>query len=65
MNNKNESKNTVAVEQTITEYTHLIDLPAVKGVLNRKIKGNNLSHPNAGIRTLSVFFHKNGLSNLL
>ncbi|MEH3114842.1 hypothetical protein [Pedobacter terrae] len=62
---KSESENAVMVVQTITDYTHLIDLPPVKSVLDQKVKANNLSHPKAGIRTLSAFFHKNGLAGLL
>ncbi|WP_406826550.1 hypothetical protein [Pedobacter sp. KACC 23697] len=65
MDFKNEIKNAVTVDQPITQYSHLSDLPPVKSVLDQKVKGNNLSHPKAGIRTLTAFFHKNGLSKLL
>lgn len=53
------------VDQPITDSSHLIDLPPVKNIFDQKVKGNNVNHPKAGIRTLTVFFHKNGLSNLL
>ncbi|SDG65530.1 hypothetical protein SAMN05421827_10947 [Pedobacter terrae] len=65
MNFKNESKHAVTVNQPITDYSHLIDLAPVKSVLDQKVKGNDLSHPKAGFRTLTTFFNKNGLSNLL
>ncbi|WP_412468509.1 hypothetical protein [Pedobacter sp. KLB.chiD] len=65
MDYKNENKNAVMVDQPITDYTHLIDLPPVKGVLDQKVKGSHLNHPKAEFRNLTVFFHKNGLSNLL
>lgn len=65
MDFKNEIKNAVTVDQPIIQYSHLSDLPPVKSVLDQKVKGNNLSHPKAGIRTLTAFFHKNGLSKLL
>ncbi|MBB6238066.1 hypothetical protein HDC90_002694 [Pedobacter sp. AK013] len=65
MDYKNESKNTIMVDQPITDSSHLIDLPPVKNIFDQKVKGNNVNHPKAGIRTLTVFFHKNGLSNLL
>ncbi|MGQ7855596.1 hypothetical protein ACUN24_15295 [Pedobacter sp. WC2501] len=62
---KNERKNPVAVGQAITDSSHLIDLQPVKSIFDKKLKGNNINHPKAGIRTLTAFFHKNGLSNLL
>ncbi|QNR86162.1 hypothetical protein H9N25_07055 [Pedobacter riviphilus] len=65
MDDKNECKNAIAVDQPITDSAHLIDLLPVKSVFDQKVKGNNLNHPKAGISTLTVFFHKNGLSNLL
>jgi len=65
MDYRNESKNTLTVEQTITDSSHLIDLPPVKNIFDQKLKGNNVNHPKAGIRTLTAFFNKNGLSNLL
>jgi len=65
MDFKNESKTVVTVDQTITDHSHLIDLPPVNSVLDQKVKGNDLSHPKAGFRTLTAFFNKNGLSNLL
>ncbi|WP_025146673.1 hypothetical protein [Pedobacter jeongneungensis] len=61
--NKNEKP--AAVDQPITDCTHLIDLPPVKSVFDQKVKGNSINHPKAGIRTLTAFFHKNGLANLL
>ncbi len=61
----NESKNPVTVDHPITDCTHLIDLPPVKSVFDQKVKGNNVNHPKAGIKNLTVFFHKNGLANLL
>ncbi len=65
MDFKNESKNAVTVDQPITDYMHLIDLPSIKSVLDQKVKGNNLSHPKAGFRTLTACSNKNGLSNLI
>lgn len=65
MDDKKESKNMAVIDQAITDYSHLIDLPPVKSFLDQKVKGNNLSHPKACIRTLSAFFHKNGLAHLL
>ncbi|WP_293309556.1 hypothetical protein [Pedobacter sp. UBA5917] len=65
MNYENESKNPVTVGQPITDCTHLIDLPPVKSVFDQKVKGSDVNHPKASIRTLTVFFHKNGLANLL
>jgi hypothetical protein len=62
----NEGKNQIKlVSQTITDCTHLIDLPAFKNIFNQKQKGNDVSHPKAEIKILTVFNHKNGLSNLL
>ncbi|MBO9674658.1 MAG: hypothetical protein J7577_14520 [Sphingobacteriaceae bacterium] len=65
MNLKNESKDPLTVDLPITDCKHLIDLPPVKSIFDQKINGNSVNHPKAGIRTLTVFFHKNGLSNLL
>jgi hypothetical protein len=65
MNFKNENRNSITDDQPATHHPHLIDIPPVKSALNQKTKGNNLSHPKAGIRTLTAFFHKNGMSNLL
>ncbi|QXU43223.1 hypothetical protein [Pedobacter sp. D749] len=65
MDYRNESKNPVTVEQAITDSSHLIDLPPVKSIFDQKVKGNNVNHPKAGIRTLTAFFNKNGLANLL
>ena len=65
MDFKNESRNPVIVDQSITDSSHLIDLPAVKSIFDQKVKGNSVNHPKAGIRTLTAFFHKNGLANLL
>ncbi|MGN7989645.1 hypothetical protein ACTJKC_20030 [Pedobacter sp. 22226] len=61
--NKNEKSE--AVNEIITDCTHLIDLPPVENVFDQKVKGNSVNHPKAGIKTLTVFFHKNGLANLL
>jgi hypothetical protein len=62
----NEGKNQLKVfSQTITDCTHLIDLPVAQNTFDQKQKGNDVSHPKAEIKILSVFYHKNGLSNLL
>ncbi|GGH07247.1 MULTISPECIES: hypothetical protein [Pedobacter] len=65
MNLKNESKDQVAVNLPITDSRHLIDLPPVQNIFDQKVKGDSIIHPKAGIRTLTVFFNKNGLANLL
>ncbi|RLJ80664.1 hypothetical protein [Pedobacter alluvionis] len=62
---RNQGKNPVTVGQSNTESSHLIDLQPVKSIFDQKAKGNNINHPKAGIRTLTAFFNKNGLSNLL
>jgi len=62
----NESQNSVNLNsQTITDCTHLIDLPPISNTFNRKEKGADVSNPKAAIRVLTAFTHKNGLSNLL
>ncbi|RBQ11363.1 hypothetical protein [Pedobacter miscanthi] len=65
MEYKSESKNQATVNQPITDCTHLIDLPPVKSIFDQKVKGTEVSHPKAGIKPLTVFFHKNGLAKLL
>jgi hypothetical protein len=62
----NENKKQIKfVSQTITDCTHLIDLPAAQNIFDQKQKGNDVSHPKAEIKILTVFYYKNGLSNLL
>jgi len=62
----NENRNQVSFDsKPITDSSHLIDQPAVKNIFDQKQKGNDVSRPKAGIKILSVFYHKNGLSNLL
>jgi hypothetical protein len=61
----NEDKKQVEFNKPITDCAHLIDLPVVKNVFDHKVKGNDINHPKAGIKILSVFYYKNGLSNLL
>lgn len=60
-----EDKKQVEFNKPITDCAHLIDLPSVKNVFDHKMKGNDISHPKAGIKTLTVFYYRNGLSNML
>lgn len=51
--------------KTIIDCAHLIDLPPVKNTFDQKEKGNDIIKPKAGIKILTAFYHKNGLSKLL
>jgi len=49
----------------IIDCAHLIDLPPTSESFNTKTKGNSVKNPKAGISILTVYYPKNGLSNLL
>jgi hypothetical protein len=61
----NEGKKQVDFNKPITDCAHLIDLPPVKNVFDHKVKGNDINHAKAGIKILTVFYYRNGLSNML
>ena len=52
-------------EQIITDCSHLIDLAPASAIFSNKFKGNSVKNSKAKIKTLTIFRHKNGLSNLL
>jgi len=62
----NEDQNEVRFNaKAIIDCAHLIDLPPVKNTFDQKEKGKNIRSPKVGIKILTAFYHKNGLSNLL
>ncbi|WP_029284216.1 hypothetical protein [Pedobacter sp. R20-19] len=50
---------------TITDATHLIDLPVQEKFFSQKMEGDAVKHPKATIKILTIPYPKNGLANLL